>query len=175
MNVLLPIPPKEVIHDLIPPQDYFPNNDQYPLLIYKKVFNFSHQSPEMVQNFLRKNNWINSWVDGIYDYHHYHSNTHETLVIIEGNCSVQIGGDRGEKYTVLKGDVIIFPAGVSHKNVGASPDFKCIGAYPIDIEYDVYYGKPDEHPEVDVNIKMVKLPQSDPIFGVDGLLFEYWK
>jgi uncharacterized protein YjlB len=72
MDTLFAIPPADLIHDLIEPSDYFPNNSRYPLLLYKQVFNFSKPSAELVQYFLKTNNWINSWVDSIYDYHHYH-------------------------------------------------------------------------------------------------------
>jgi len=175
MNQLSPKPPKELIHDIIVPQGYFPNNSRFPLVIYKEVFNFSNPSLEGVQQLLANNHWLNSWVDSIYDFHHYHSNTHETLVIVEGRCTVQIGGDKGKKYAIGKNDVIIFPAGVSHKNVGSSSDFKCIGAYPADIAYDMKHGTAEEHPEVDSTIQNVKLPKSEPIFGKKGLLFNYWK
>ncbi|STX29765.1 Uncharacterized protein containing double-stranded beta helix domain [Legionella beliardensis] len=175
MNDLLPQRPKEIIHDLILPNDYFPNNSQYPLLIYNQVFKFSTPSPDLIQKYLKQNGWINSWVDSIYDYHHYHSNTHEALIIIAGECSVQIGGDLGNIYNISKGDVIIFPAGVSHKNISSSKDFKCIGSYPNDVDYDVRYGRADEHPLVDINIKQVGLPEADPIFGIHGLMFNYWK
>lgn len=167
--------PKEIIHELILPLDYFPNNSRFPLLIYKQVFKISHTDPKLIKNFLKQNNWINSWVDGIYDYHHYHSNTHEALVIIEGQCEVQIGGDKGKHFEIFKGDVIIFPAGVAHKRINATIDFKCVGSYPINIDYDMYYGTAEEHPMVDENIKNVGLPESDPIFGPDGFLFDYWK
>ncbi|MBA3536521.1 MAG: cupin domain-containing protein [Tatlockia sp.] len=175
MDSLLAILPNDLLHDLIEASEHFPNNSRYPLLIYRQVFNFSKPSADLVQNFLNVNNWINSWVDSIYDYHHYHSNTHEALVIIAGTCKVQIGGPKGKIYEISKGDVIIFPAGVSHKNVGSSQDFKCVGSYPTDEDYDVNYGKAEEHPQVDINIKKVGLPATDPIFGKDGVLFDYWK
>ncbi|MBA2652521.1 MAG: cupin domain-containing protein [Tatlockia sp.] len=174
MKTIVPILPQELVHELILKNDYFPNNSRFPLLIYRQVFNLTDTTSEMIQNFLQQNEWVNSWVDSIYDYHHYHSNTHEALVIISGRCKVQIGGDNGKKYDVFKGDSIIFPAGVSHKNVGSSSDFKCIGAYPEDIDYDLKYGLAKEHPQVDENIKKVDVPKNDPIFGKKGLLFDYW-
>jgi uncharacterized protein YjlB/GNAT superfamily N-acetyltransferase len=169
-----PRSPHEIIHDLVQPNGFFPNNAHYPLLIYKNINTLILESPQVIQGFLAKNGWIKSWVDSIYDFHHYHSNTHETLVIIDGVCKVQIGGDGGKQYDIAKGDVVILPVGIAHKNMGSSPDFKCIGAYPIDIATDMYYGKAEEHPEVDENIKKVVLPSGDPIYGREGLLFDYW-
>ncbi|KTD18280.1 cupin domain-containing protein [Legionella jordanis] len=175
MDLIRAKSPKKVIHEIINSNGFFPGNAYYPFLVYQQPLSLSNQPAESLQNFLKDNGWINSWVDGIYDYHHYHSNTHECLVVISGECNVQVGGEKGSIYGVSKGDVLIIPAGVSHKNTGASKDFKCIGAYPFDLDYDMNYGKADEHPRVDDNIRNVRLPKSDPIFGKEGPLFDFWK
>lgn len=174
MIQLSPKNPVKIISDIIRPNGYFPGNPKLPFLVYKEAFILTNETAQDVQALLKQNNWINSWINSIYDFHHYHSNTHETLVIISGHCTVQIGGDGGKCYDIGKGDVVIFPAGVSHKNMGSSADFKCVGAYPIDVSYDMNYGKPEEHPQVDVNINKVPQPSCDPIYGKEGLLFEYW-
>ena len=96
-----------------------------------------------------------------------------TLVIIDGLATLQIGGEGGKYYEVLKGDVIILPAGVAHRCVTATEDFKCIGAYPTEEDCDMQYGKAEEHPKVDENIAKVGLPKSDPVFGASGL--SHWK
>ncbi len=44
-----------------------------------------------------------------------------------------------------------------------------------DIDYDMNYGKAEEHPLVDKKIQKVPLPNEDPIFGKKGILFDYWK
>lgn len=175
MGNIIPIKPQEVIQEIIHRNDFFPGNSIYPLLIYKKVFDFIDQSTEAVQKFLKKNGWINSWVDSIYPYHHYHSNTHEALVVFRGSASVQIGGENGAIYVIAQNDVIIFPAGVSHKNLESSEDFTTIGAYPFDVHYDMYYGNADEYLEAEKNVKRVGLPLTDPVFGKNGLLFDFWK
>lgn len=167
--------PQEVIHKIIESDEYFPNNPIFPLLIYKNVLNIVNQSEEVIQAFLKKNSWDRSWVNSIYDFHHYHSNTHEALVIFAGTCTVQIGGNNGHSYDIAKGDVIIFPAGVSHKKIHSSSNFKTIGAYPFNIQYDMKYGKKEEYEQAKENIKKVGLPVTDPIFGKAGILFDYWK
>src|ERR1700744_101495 len=108
----MPLALKETIHKLITSKENFPNNELLPLIIYKNVFNF--KTEKSVKDFLCQNEWLNAWTNGIYDFHHYHSNTHETLVIIEGSCDVQFGGEDGEIFQVNSGDAIIIPAGVSH-------------------------------------------------------------
>lgn len=137
--------PKEIIYQMILPQGYFPGNQLYPLLIYKRIYSNINESPEMIQAQLGQNDWSHSWVDSIYDFHHYHSTTHEVLVIISGECQVQFGGENGLIYTVHQGDVVILPAGVAHKSLERTHNFQCIGAYPFDVEYDMNYGTSEEY------------------------------
>src|SRR5436309_338392 len=100
----------EIIQKMIAPQGYFPGNPYYPLLIYKKALADMNESPRAIQLRLEKNNWCDSWIDSIYDFHHYHSKTHEVLVIISGDCQVQFGGENGLIDTVNQNDVVIIPA-----------------------------------------------------------------
>ena len=167
--------PAQIIQKIITARAFYPNNDNYPLIIYKQAIDIHNISYKAIQALLTKNNWINSWVDGIYDYHHYHSNTHETLVIVSGECKVLIGGEAGEEFLLAAGDVIILPAGVSHKKIKSSEDFKCIGSYPFDIKYDMKYGKEEEYAQAIIKIKKVGLPVCDPLYGKEGFLFKYWK
>lgn len=164
----------QVVATIISSQGYFPNNTNYPLLIYKSVFTINQLSHVGIKKLLKQNNWNNVWLNGIYDYHHYHSNTHEVLVVIAGWCDVIYGGPKGKIYRVSQGDVVIHPAGVSHKKENSSNDFTCVGAYPESLSYDMCYGKAEEHPQVDFNIKNVALPKTDPVFGIKGKLFEFW-
>ncbi|KTD47873.1 Cupin domain protein [Legionella rubrilucens] len=165
----------EIIQKMISPQGYFPGNPHYPLLIYKQVFSGMNESPQAIQDRLEQNHWSHSWVDSIYDFHHYHSNTHEVLVIISGECQVQFGGDNGSIYTVKQGDVVILPAGVAHKSLSMTDNFRCIGAYPFDVGIDMNYGNSEEYLQALKTIKEVGLPKKDPIFGEKGLIFNYWK
>lgn len=175
MDGLMPKSPHKLFQELILPNGFFPNNPRFPLLVYKQTFAMANQSVHAIQQVLQRNHWGQLWVDSIYDYHHYHSTTHEVLVMIEGVGTVQFGGDEGRIYAVSQGDVVIIPAGVAHKSLHLSPGFKCIGAYPGNIDFDMKYGIAEEHPQVDEQIKRVGLPQSDPLFGEHGLLFNYWK
>ncbi|MGK7395741.1 MAG: cupin domain-containing protein [Candidatus Cyclobacteriaceae bacterium M3_2C_046] len=154
----------------------FPNNDNLPLLVYKQAIDLNGSDPaSRVEQVFQSNQWGNSWRNGIYSYHHYHSTAHEVLGIYSGSAKVQLGGPEGEIFEVEKGDVIVIPAGVAHKNLGASPDFACVGAYPPGQNWDMNYGKEGERPQADQNIARVPLPETDPVFGSQGFLLEKWQ
>ena len=95
--------------------------------------------------------------------------------IYSGECHVALGGDSGIQILIEKGDVLLIPAGVAHKNVGASLDFKCIGAYPEGMEFDMNLGKSGERPGTDKHIRKVPIPKKDPLYGKEGCLALYWK
>jgi uncharacterized protein YjlB len=153
----------------------FPNNDMLPVLVYRHVFDATgRQIADIIEQTFNKNKWTNSWRNGILRQHHYHSNTHEALGISSGQCKIQLGGPTGIILDVEKGDVVILPAGIAHKNLGCSDHFECIGGYPEGIEYDLKYGKPEERPEADDNIRKVPLPETDPVYGYDGALITFW-
>jgi len=89
--------------------------------------------------------------------------------------SVRLGGDdNGKTFEVRSGDVIIIPAGVAHKNNGSSTDFQVVGAYSKGQKWDMNYGKPGERPQAERNIAQVPLHKTDPVYGRDGQLAEYW-
>ncbi|MHA7138476.1 cupin domain-containing protein [Rossellomorea arthrocnemi] len=147
-----------------------PNNPDLPVIIYRNALDHPHDAEEL----FNRNQWLNSWTNGIYDYHHYHSNAHEALGVMEGEATVQLGGEMGEEVTVHKGDVIILPAGTGHKKLSASPDFKVAGAYPNGDDYNLKKGSLRERPSVLIEIKNVPRPSLDPVFGNTGPLIKYW-
>ena len=153
----------------------FPNNPALPLMLYRNILHF--EGGEMVsevENLFNAHNWSNSWHNGIFRFHHYHSNTHEVLGVCKGMAKVQLGGDGGLTTEIGKGDVVIIPAGMAHKNLGSSADFACVGAYPDGRRYDMNYGNEDERPATDRNIADVPLPARDPVYGELGPLHENW-
>jgi uncharacterized protein YjlB len=154
----------------------FPNNVLLPLLVYRKVFHLPQANrSKTVLSLFENNGWTNGWENGVYDFHHYHSTAHEVLCIIEGSVRLQFGGPSGISVFLEQGDVAIIPAGVSHKNISGHTDFKCVGAYPVGQNYDMNYGKSDERPKADENIRSVPLPTSDPVYGMGGPLIKNWE
>jgi len=144
---------------------YYPNGLQLPLL-----FSAMH-----VKNIFEKNDWGNNWRSGIYTYHHYHSITHEAMAIIKGKTILQLGGDNGIELTVQKGDVLVIPAGIAHKNLGNEKDVIAIGGYPGGRNYDMNYGNPGERPTTDSNIKKLPVPSTDPLLGNANGVPKIWK
>jgi uncharacterized protein YjlB len=165
-----------IIRNILPDDGTFPNNGLLPLLVYQKAVNVPEKDAgRNIIEFLETNGWTNAWENGIYDYHHYHSTAHEVLVVIQGSARVQFGGDSGIAYLIEKGDVVIIPAGVSHKALDLYDQFTCIGAYPEGQEYDLLTGKTGERERALENIKAVSLPTSDPVYGIEGPLLNNWQ
>ncbi|THB72882.1 MAG: cupin [Desulfobacteraceae bacterium] len=151
----------------------FPNS-RLPLLIFKEVFAAGPVTPGHIEKVFHQNNWVNSWRNGLYTFHHYHSTAHEVLGVFSGWVKALLGGPDGDILTAKSGDVIVVPAGVAHRNVEQSPDFKVVGAYPKGQFPDMQYGKLGERPGVDENIRQVDLPMSDPVYGKTGPLIKAW-
>jgi uncharacterized protein YjlB len=152
----------------------FPNSP-YPALHYKKVLNLvADNDVKSIINLFKENNWTNNWEAGIFTYHHYHSNTHEAIGIANGSTELQLGGDAGKILFIEKGDVLVIPAGVAHRNLGAENQVVCVGGYPGGKDYDMNYGKPGERPQTDRNISQVAIPLTDPVYGKMQGLVQIW-
>lgn len=148
-----------------------PNHPSWPVLLYVGKL----KEPQDALDVFEQNGWTNGWKNGVFDYHHYHSNTHEVLGVMSGEAVLLLGGEDGVSVTVSKGDVIVLPAGTGHKCIGCSTDFKVAGAYPNGMDHNLKKGEPDDRPAVLDDIMLVPLPDKDPLFGSDGPLLELWK
>jgi len=158
----------------IQPNGNIPNSE-LPLLVYRRAVRLQSDDPASVfEKLFEANGWSGSWRNGIYDYHHYHSTAHEVLGVYQGNATVNFGGEGGPITKVWPGDVVIIPAGVSHTNLGASPDFGVVGAYPKGQKVDMHHGKPEERTKAEANISKLPLPEQDPVEGGDGAFRRYW-
>ena len=152
-----------------------PNNSVLPLLIYPRALTGTDLSPSRCKERLAENGWVGAWTDGVFPYHHYHSTSHEVLVVVGGRADIAFGGPEGEIVEVEAGDAVVIPAGVGHKNEGSSRDFSVVGAYPRGQEsYDLRTGEEGERLEVLENIRNVPFPDTDPLFGEDGPLTRRW-
>lgn len=166
--------PERIPHHILNDNGVFPNS-RLPVLHYPQVLNLPSYGPRIVEAIFSHNGWRNSWRNGIYRYHHYHSTSHEVLGIYAGHCLVQLGGDKGIDIELKCGDVLILPAGVAHRCLSASQQFRCLGAYPEGRDYDLNIGKPGERPQVDRTIAELPIPTLDPVYGQVGLLLKWWQ
>jgi len=150
-------------------------NSRYAVLIYRGAVDLDDRDPaSSMEERFTANHWTNSWRNGIYPFHHYHSTSHEVLGVYQGSATVRLGGERGQDFFVEAGDVIVIPAGVGHKNLGASERFGVVGAYPNGRRWDLLRGRPGERPQADQNILAIPMPTEDPLYGSDGPLKKIW-
>jgi uncharacterized protein YjlB len=165
----------QVTAHLLKDDGVIPNNDKLPLLVYQAALKLPDDDPGAIcEAIFAANRWGGFWRNGIYPYHHYHSTAHEVLGICRGKARVQFGGEKGVILSVNRGDVVVIPAGVAHKNLAASPDLLVVGAYPPGQRWDLCYGKAGERPQALQNIVGVALPPTDPVYGTQGPLIDHW-
>jgi uncharacterized protein YjlB len=149
----------------------FPNNPR-PLLVYAGAV---HPDPAAIERLFTTNDWPSAWRNGVYRYHHYHSTAHEVLGVYSGSATVLFGGPKGSVVTIGAADAVVIPAGVAHKCLESSSDFRIVGAYPRGQRWDMCYGKAGERPTADQNIAAVPAPENDPVLGEMGALPRLWE
>lgn len=165
----------QVTSRLLPDEGAYPNNARLPLLVYAGAVCLPQHDPASAfEDLFQAHGWEGAWRDGVYRYHHYHSTAHEVLGVYRGTARVQLGGPHGLTVEVHPGDVLILPAGVAHKNLGASSGFGVVGAYPRGQRPDLNTGGEGERPRADRQIAQVPLPAADPVYGAQGPLAEHW-
>jgi uncharacterized protein YjlB len=152
-----------------------PNNPSLPVIVYRAVLETSSRAVAACEALFARNGWSAAWVNGIYGHHHYHSTAHEVLGITAGSVRVRLGGEGGRTVELRAGDVVVIPAGVAHKNKGATPDLVVVGAYPGGKSPDMRRPAAQEHEGAIRNIKGVALPGCDPVYGKSGPLCRLWR
>jgi uncharacterized protein YjlB len=166
----------EIRKFLIADDGRFPNNGRLPLLLYVGALDLSGGSDPAaaIEELFRSHRWGRGWRNGVYAFQHYHSTAHEALGAFRGGAKVQFGGDSGSVVSMVRGDVVVIPAGVAHKCLEASPDFSVVAAYPPGQSPDLCLGKAGERPRADENIARVAVPDQDPVEGPTGTLPAVW-
>jgi uncharacterized protein YjlB len=141
-----------------------PNSD-LPFLLWKDRLPRDARSGEAACQLFEHNGWTGSWIYTVYPFWHFHTRGHEVLACVAGEAVLGFGGDTGITASMQVGDVCVVPAGVGHKRVSASIDFRVAGAYPPGQEGDINSAGdlPDE--VVEAALAKVALPQTDPITG----------
>lgn len=148
-------------------------NSELPVLVYRNALSGQHIERDLKET-LRDHGWGGIWINGVYDFHHYHSTAHEFLGVISGGAHLTLGGGAGLPVKVSAGDVLVLPAGTGHKREESTKDFSILGAYPDGQDWDLCKGEPEERPQVLENIRRVARPAQDPLYGAEGPLLRAW-
>ncbi len=154
---------------IAPPGDRIPNHPHFPVVVYRRV-EAVHRGAAAVRALFARHGWGGSWVDGVFDFHHFHSTSHEVLAVVEGTATLELGGPQGEAFDVAAGDVLVLPAGTGHRRATARDGFRVVGAYPAGQEdYDLLRGDdPAEVAAARDRIAALPAPPEDPMGG-DGV------
>ncbi|KAF3926770.1 hypothetical protein ABW21_db0208255 [Orbilia brochopaga] len=156
----------------IPSHGLIPNTSPHglPFTIYRSAFPNSASSKD-VEKALKSNGWDPAWQHTMYPTTHFHSTTHESLIVIAGAAELRIGGDDNPaaiSVTVRHGDAMFIPVGVAHRLVKQvdGGGFMMVGAYPEGAEkWDMCYGREGEG-DVGEKVKAVaRRVVYDPITG----------
>ncbi len=143
----------------------FPNS-ALPVLVYADAL---PADPAAMEQAFARQGWTNSWRNGIFAYHHFHTTAHEALGIAAGAVRVLFGGPDGQEVSVQAGDVLVIPAGVAHRNMSDSGGLLVVGAYPGGAECDVLRGDPAELAAAQRAIARLPVPDHDPVPGQASL------
>ena len=152
-----------------------PNNHRLPLIVYRGALETDGDAAASCVALVDRNGWTGAWQNGVYSHHHYHSSAHEVLGIAAGWVRVRLGGEGGQTVELRAGDVVVIPAGVAHKNEGASPDLLVVGAYPRGQSPDMRGPGAPDYGRALPRIAAVPLPVGDPVHGASGPLLERWR
>jgi uncharacterized protein YjlB len=164
-----------VIAHLLAAAGAIPNHPRWPLLVYPGAVSLEGSDPAAAfEDLFNRNRWPAAWRNGVFPFHHYHSNAHEALGVYEGEVTVQFGGDEGITLTARPGDVIVLPAGTGHKKLNSRGRLGIVGAYSEGASPDTCVPPVARAEKNAVNVARVPLPVADPVHGAGGPLFKYW-
>ena len=160
---------------LLKPDGDIPNN-ALPLLVYRQALATALRTPAACQALFARNDWGGNWVDGIFDYWHFHVTGHEALGCVAGEAEVGFGGDHGIEVTFAAGDVVVIPGGVGHKRLSEKRGgFTVVGGYPPGQRGTITRTGEIPLDEARGLIAALDHPRSDPIAGPEGPLMTAWK
>ncbi len=151
------------------------SNPVLPALLYHNAARSGGQeTASRMEALFDKNGWPASWRNGVFRFHHYHSNAHEVLGFAKGEARLILGGPNGLEIGVRAGDVAVLPAGTGHFLIDANADFLVVGAYPPDHrDYDLLRVAANE--ALASRMAALEFPPTDPVVGQGGPLPEIWR
>src|SRR4051812_50169718 len=77
-----------------PPGEQIPNHPSFPVLVYRGVPRV-REGADACRALFAEHGWRGAWVDGVFDYHHFHSTSHEVLGVIGGGAARGHRGPQG--------------------------------------------------------------------------------
>jgi uncharacterized protein YjlB len=77
-----------------------PNHPRFPVLIYHGV------AVGEIKRVFADHGWGGAWTDGVFDFHHFHSTSHEVLAVVSGSATLELGGPQGEAFEVENYDLL---------------------------------------------------------------------
>ena len=163
----------KVLKYQIPAHGLIPNTSiqNKPLLIYKSAFPSSTNASQIESHLSAVGVVAPQWRYTMYNFDHFHSTSHEVLGIASGKAKLSFGhkenSNRVEEI-LQKGDVIVMPAGVSHRLLeDLEGGFSMVGSYPVGANWDMCYGKSGEEKKVE-GIRNLGWFKRDPVYGEEG-------
>ena len=152
-------------------------NNPLPLVLYRSPMALSGglDPAAVFEDLFAAHGWRDSWRNGMYDFLHFHTGTHEVLGIARGRLRAEFGGSNGKILELRAGDVVVLPAGTGHRRLGFSRDLLVVGAYPATGSYDEPKPADVTHAKAVAAIARVRAPAQDPVYGKKGPLVQLWR
>ncbi|KAL8910629.1 MAG: hypothetical protein Q9171_004084 [Xanthocarpia ochracea] len=170
---LTPLKDLRISTHQIPAFDRMPNSSiqRKPLLIYHSAFSLG-ASASTIESHLTTVGVVDpQWRYTMYRTSHFHSTTHEVLIVASGKAKLCFGGEENPNRVeplVEQGDAIVVPAGVAHRLLDdLDGGFTMVGSYPKGKNWDMCYGKEGEEEKVK-GIEHLGWFERDPIYGHEG-------
>ena len=170
-----PLASLKISRHQIPAHGLIPNTSlsHRPLLIYHSAFPPSTTSASGIESHLSSvpQGVRPAWRYTMYSHDHFHSTSHEVLAIASGSARCSFGHLENPgrvEAVVSKGDVMVLPAGVSHRLVlEMEGPFEMVGCYPEGCEWDMCHGEKGEEGKIR---EIAGLPWlvTDPVYGEGG-------
>ena len=85
-----------------PPGDRIPNHPSFAVLVYHDV-EAATAGPDAARALFASHGWGGSWVSSVFDFHHFHSTSHEALAVVAGTATLELGGPQGRALVVAAG------------------------------------------------------------------------
>ena len=146
---------------MIPPNGGVPNNPSLPGLVMRAAID---PVEARVREMFHVNGWGGLWTWTVFDYHHWHPDSHEALACICGWADLHLGGPDGPVVRVEAGDVAVLPAGFGHKRAASGGGFAVVGAYPPGQESPEICRADEMDISTALNrITATPLPRTDPL------------